>query len=257
MLHAGLVSVTFRNLSPAEVVSLCVDTHLSGIEWGGDVHVPHGNTSVAAEVRRMTEDAGLAVVCYGSYFRAGWDNEANPGKDAVIESALTLGAPLIRIWAGRIASAKCTPDERLLIEKEIAKFAAAAAGHGLNIALEYHSNTLTDTLSSTQQLLRAVDAPNLFSLWQPPLGLSVEDNLAAIDALGGKIANAHAFAWERGPDKTIRLPFHNHETAWQAYLQALSSENRWILLEFVRDNDPQQLKSDAATLLQLIDRMSG
>lgn len=200
----------------------------------------------------MSEDAGLAVACYGSYFRAGWDSEANPTAEAVLESALALGAPLIRIWAGRIASAKCSAQERLLIEKEIERFAGAAARHDLNVALEFHSNTLTDTLESTQSLLDAIEAPNLFTLWQPPLGSSIEDNLAAIAALSEKIANIHAFAWERGTDGTVRLPLGQHAEAWTSYLTALKSTDRWVLLEFVRDNDPAQLKADATALNEFI-----
>ena len=39
----GLVSVTFRDKTPAEIVSEVKKAGLDAIEWGGDVHVPHGD----------------------------------------------------------------------------------------------------------------------------------------------------------------------------------------------------------------------
>lgn len=258
MLRAGLVSISFRNLSPAAIISLCQENRLSGIEWGGDVHVPHGDIATAKEVRRMCDDAGIFVACYGSYYRAGWDDGKNPPISAVIESALALGAPSIRIWAGRKGSAECSAEERITVENEIEAFATATANHNIKVVLEYHTRTLTDTPYSTSQLLDDIQSPNLYSLWQPPLGSSVHDNLTAINALGSRLANAHVFAWE--PDEggaAVRLPLQAHATAWSAYLRALSGQPRWVLLEFVRNNDPNQLRTDAATLLKLIEAQSG
>ncbi len=248
MLRSGLVSVTFRDLSPAEIISLSLDCRLEGIEWGGDVHAPHGNIRTAESVRAMCADAGISIPCYGSYFRAGWNDAANPSPTAVIESALALGAPLIRIWAGRQGSAKCPGDARIEVEQAIADFTAEAARHDLRVAFEFHSNTLTDTLESTRQLIEAIDSPNLLTLWQPPLGSTRQDNLLAIQSLGDKLANAHAFAWERGESGTVRLPLADHAEDWTAYLHALNTADRWILLEFVKDNDPRNLQADARTL---------
>jgi 3-dehydroshikimate dehydratase len=43
MIHPGLVSVTFRKLTPVEVAGLVKKGGLKSIEWGGDIHVPHGD----------------------------------------------------------------------------------------------------------------------------------------------------------------------------------------------------------------------
>ena len=53
-LKTGLVSITFREKSPEEIVGLVVEAGLDGIEWGGDVHVPHGDLAKAREVRANT-----------------------------------------------------------------------------------------------------------------------------------------------------------------------------------------------------------
>ena len=39
MLNTGLVSVTFRDKTPEEIISTVKQCGLEGIEWGGDVHV--------------------------------------------------------------------------------------------------------------------------------------------------------------------------------------------------------------------------
>ena len=69
MLIPGLVSISFRNLCPEEIIDITKESGLLGIEWGGDLHVPHGDVPVAAEVGSKTREAGLEVSSYGSYYR--------------------------------------------------------------------------------------------------------------------------------------------------------------------------------------------
>jgi len=38
--NLGLVSITFRDKTPEEILSAMKDTGLSFIEWGSDVHAP-------------------------------------------------------------------------------------------------------------------------------------------------------------------------------------------------------------------------
>ena len=48
--------------------------------------------------------AGLVVAAYGSYYRVGHDDPAP--FESVLDTAVELGAPLVRIWAGRSGSAE-------------------------------------------------------------------------------------------------------------------------------------------------------
>ena len=93
----GLVSISFRKLSWQDTLSLAKTAGLEAIEWGGDVHVPHGDVALAREVGEATRAAGLEVAAYGSYYRLG---EPAPDFSDVLASAKALGAPIIRIWAG-------------------------------------------------------------------------------------------------------------------------------------------------------------
>src|SRR4051812_49693737 len=108
-LRTGLVSVTFRALGPQQVVELVRQANLDAIEWGGDIHVPHGDTARAREVRTMTLDAGLAVAAYGSYYRAAVSDADGLPFARVLETAVALEAPTIRVWAGNKASADSSP----------------------------------------------------------------------------------------------------------------------------------------------------
>ena len=69
MIKAGICSITFRRKNPDEIVRLAEQAGLDAIEWGGDVHVPAGDTAVARRVGQITLDAGLSVSSYGSYER--------------------------------------------------------------------------------------------------------------------------------------------------------------------------------------------
>ncbi|HNC24059.1 MAG TPA: sugar phosphate isomerase/epimerase, partial [Opitutaceae bacterium] len=102
MIHPGLVSVTFRALTPTQIVALVRQAGLRGIEWGGDIHVPHGNLARAREVREMTQEAGLSVAAYGSYYRAAQSEADGLAFEHVRATAVELGAPTIRVWAGGV-----------------------------------------------------------------------------------------------------------------------------------------------------------
>ena len=65
MIRPGLVSITFRKLSPRQIVDLVVQAGLDAIEWSGDVHAPHGDVAKAREIAQMTADAGLSMPTYG------------------------------------------------------------------------------------------------------------------------------------------------------------------------------------------------
>jgi len=242
MLYSGLVSVTFRQLAPRDLVVLAASAGLRGIEWGGDIHVPPGDTRAAREVRRWTEDAGLRVIAYGSYFRF------QPGDafEPMLETAVALGAPLIRVWAGDRPSAQAGAAERAAIAAESRRIARLASQAGVALAYEFHANTLTDTTESALELLRA--AEGMHTLWQPPHGVGLAARLAGLRAILPWLENLHAFTW-RGQARE-RLPLADDAELWQAALEivAASGRDHAVLLEFVAGDDPRNLQRDAAAL---------
>ena len=246
MIRTGVLSVTFRTLTAREIVNLTAQAGLNGIEWGGDVHVPHGDLEMARDARRMTDDAGLAVLAYGSYFRC------KPGElfEPVLAAALALGAPLIRIWAGERASAAADEGYRQYVAEQAQACVTHAGQAGIAVAFEHHANTLTDTLASTLALLHAT--PGTRTVWQPPHILEEDARLEGLRGLLPWLANVHVFHW-RMPD-LARLPLHDGEALWRKRLQvaAACGHDFAALLEFVRDDSPRQMAEDAATLRRCI-----
>lgn len=245
--RTGLVSITFRKLSPEDLIDLVVKAGQAGIEWGGDVHVPHGDVAVAERVGTLTREAGLSVAAYGSYYRAA-ETTDNPDFQAVLDSALALGAPSIRVWAGKRGSADADEAYRSAVKQDLARICALAGEHHVDVSLEYHGNTLTDDPASAREVLESLQIPNLRSLWQPPNGQSIETCMASLEDMLPHVSNVHVFHWGKGWSE--RFGLDEGAERWKAYLSRLASPSltRWALMEFVKGDDPEQYLRDAETL---------
>lgn len=244
----GLVSITFRKFSPAEIISLVRQAGLRAIEWGGDIHVPHGDLARAKEVGRLTREAGLQSLCYGSYFRLGESEEKGLPFSSVLETAGALGAPSIRVWTGSKSSTEAGAAFREKLVRESLSISEQAAKAGITVCYEFHAHTLTDTLESALDLLRSAAHPNLKTLWQPPNGMDPALSTAGLERLLPLVHHLHVFHW--WPSSAERHPLSAGAANWKRYLDVLRRENRPLplLLEFVRNDSPEQFLEDAATL---------
>lgn len=243
-IRPGLCSVTFRALTPEQIIALAADAGLEAIEWGGDVHVPPGDVVRAAEVARATVDAGLAVASYGSYFRAGVEEPLTP----VLDAAQALGADRVRIWAGRTGSEAATETDWAVVVGRLQAAASEAEGRGIGLALEFHSGTLADTAPSTLRLLAAVGSPALSTYWQPTVAAPVDTALEEYRLLAPHTSAVHVFSWWPAQE---RLPLRARDALWTRFATAAGAEAsppRDALLEFVPEDDPALLAGEAAAL---------
>ena len=253
MLHGGLVSITFRQLPPREVISLVKKSGLKGIEWGGDIHVPHGNLSTARDVGAMTREEGLSVAAYGSYYRVGCQGqEGIPDFEGVLETALELKAPLIRVWAGNAGSDQADRELWNRVVEDSIRIGDMAQGEDLIIAYEYHGGTLTDTLESTQKLMEQVDHPNVRSYWQPLSHHSLENRFKGLEQILPWLENIHAYHWV----SHNRLPLDEGNQEWSKYVEILKDlpGEHYALIEFVKDDEKEQFLRDAETLRTWLDQ---
>ncbi|MFT4157293.1 MAG: TIM barrel protein [Microbacterium sp.] len=243
-IRPGLCSVTFRALAPKEIVALAASAGLEAIEWGGDVHVPAGDVARAAQVARATADAGLAVASYGSYFRAGADEELTP----ILDSAEALGADRVRIWAGSVDSAEATQGDWRRVVDRLRLAASEAGERGIELALEFHSGTLAATAPETLRLLSDVGSAHVSTYWQPTVGASVDRVLEEYLLLAARTSAAHVFSWWPASE---RLPLRARDALWTRFFAAAASTEhppRDALLEFVPGDDPAVLVREAAAL---------
>lgn len=241
-IRAGLCSVTFRGLGVDEVIELAVSSGLASIEWGGDVHVPPGDTHTARRVGERTRAAGLAVASVGSYYRC------DDAFASVLSSAAALGAPRIRVWAGDTGSADATPADRARVASHLDNAALHAAAYGIDLALEFHGGTLTDTADSAIDLLSAIAATNVSCYWQPAVGADDSVALADLALLAPWLSTVHVFSWWPQHE---RLPLAAREALWSralAFAGTLPGVTD-ALLEFLPDDDPALLAGEAAALM--------
>ena len=248
MIHPGLVSITFRKLSPAEIVALVRKAGLRGIEWGGDIHVPHGEIGRAREVRALTQEAGLRVAAYGSYYRAGGSENSGLPFKRVLDTAVELGAPTIRVWPGGKGSADVSESERWAVIEDLRRIAEMAAKAGVTVSTEFHGGTLTDTNESANRLLVEVDHPNLFTCWQPHNGESTAECVDGLKGVRPRVSNIHVFHW--WPTSAERHPLADGAARWAEFwreLKPLPGE-RFAMLEFVQNDAEESFLRDAATL---------
>ncbi|MBX3014365.1 MAG: TIM barrel protein [Caldilineaceae bacterium] len=250
----GLVSVTFRQWTPPQIIELAATAGLAGIEWGGDIHVPAGELAQARLVRQQTAAAGLQVAAYGSYYRVGQPASGPFAK--ILATAVALGAPVIRVWAGTQGTASAAEADWDAVVRDSVAIAALAATEGIPVAYEFHRNTLTDSYAAAYQLLTQTNHPNLRIYWQPPWHVTVDENVVGLAQIAPWLHHLHLFHW-RWADG-VRLPLAEGAADWRRYLaQVVHSPavppmagSRFALLEFVAGDDPAQFQHDAATLHQ-------
>jgi sugar phosphate isomerase/epimerase len=245
MLIPGLVSISFRKSQVHEVIDLVIKSELSSVEWGGDVHIPPGAFSLAREVNRTCTESGIKVSAYGSYYRVGTDPDS---FEIILDTAVHLGAGTVRVWAGNIASADITSLDRALIVDDLARCCDLAQSRAIRICTEFHNGTLTDTPDSWLKLNNELNRPNLYTFWQPPTGMLPQETAAGLSELLPHVSNIHVFHW--WPTHIQRLPLAAGAEQWQQYLQLASSDgqNRYLSLEFVKDDRVDQFLADARML---------
>ena len=274
MVKAGICSVTLQKQSVEEVLEVAVRAGLQGIEWWGCGHVPHGDIDCARRVRDLTAKVGLEVSSYGSYYRAGVSETAGLGFQSVLDTAVALGAPTIRVWAGDRDLADA--DEAFVQSAidDTMRIAELAADHKVSITFEFHGGTLTGCNEAAVYFSGRVLHPNVFFSWQPPHGYTLEHCLEGLGRLLPRLSTVHMYHWTIGsyeknclnetirplvyPDDYYRHPLEDGADRVRAYCETVQSSARdhFVLLEFVKDDSPEQAVADGKFMVECAGRKS-
>jgi sugar phosphate isomerase/epimerase len=255
MIRPGICSLTLPKKSVGEITEIAKKAGLEGIEWWGKDHVPHGDTSVAEKVKKLTESAGLKVSSYGSYYRAGISESDGLSFRSVLDTAVALGAPSIRIWAGNRNYADAGGTLIKQVVSDTMRIADMAARAGLMLTFEFHGGTLTNTNEGAVKFASLLEHPAVSFSWQPPQGYSTECCLAGLEALLPRLNTVHVFQWTLTAEGVCaRHSLASGVDRWSKYFNLIGRTGRdhFALLEFVKDDSPEQVIEDAAALRKLL-----
>ena len=127
----GLVSVSFRQHSPKEILEAMKREGLSCIEWGSDVHAPCDDRERLLEIADLQRRYGIACSSYGTYFRLG--ETTMEELPLYIAAAKVLGTDILRLWCGTKSGADMTPTEKEALLDVCQKAAEIAKAANVNL----------------------------------------------------------------------------------------------------------------------------
>lgn len=245
MFQLGLVSISFREHTPKEIIAEVQKTPLTCIEWGSDIHAPCRDLEQVKEIVRMQQDSGISCSSYGTYHRVG----VHKPDDVVqyIEPAKLLGTNTIRLWCGNRHPGDYAAIELNGIYDECRYLAEIAKENDVVFCVECHDWTLTESKESSLALMEAIDHPNFKMYWQPNQWVSEEENLVFAKLVSPYTENIHVFNW-RGRD---RFPLFEAAEIWKQYLHYFTG-NRTLLLEHMYDEQLETLRAEADALACIV-----
>lgn len=244
-LRLGLVSVSFRQYSPEQILKTMHACGLDCIEWGSDIHAPVNDVSALQEIAALQRKYNITCAAYGTYFRIG----VNPVEEleAYIEAAKLLGTDVLRLWCGSKDSQDYTAPEKGALFAACRTLAEIAGVHGVTLCMECHGGTFTNRGTAALELMAAVDSPHFRMYWQPNQYETKAENLRYAAAIAPYTVNIHVFNWQ----KDDRLPLGQAKACWQAYLQQFDG-SQGLLLEFMPDGKLETLLSEAEALKEIV-----
>lgn len=237
----GLVSVSFRGVSPRDILKAMQSTPLTQIEWGSDVHVP---PEKAAEIAALQAEFGVRCSSYGTYFCIG----STPMRELqpYIDAARTLGTDILRLWCGGKDSEEYTEAESEALFAQCRLAAELAEKNRVKLCMECHGHSYTNEKLAAYRLMTAVDSPWFRMYWQPNHYRSFSENVEYARILSPYTEHLHVFHWER----EHKYPLREAVGMWQQYLRCFPG-NKTLLLEFMPDDQIESLPAEAQALSEI------
>lgn len=241
----GLVSVSFRQHSPQEILDAVKAAGLSCIEWGSDVHAPCRDIERLQKIAEMQKEYGVFCSSYGTYFRLG-ETPIEELSD-YIAAAKALGTDILRLWCTRKSGNDMTSEERNDLLGVCRAVAKIAEERGVTLCLECHKKTFTENPDDAVWLMQSVNLPSFRMYWQPFQWQSSEQNVENAKKISPYAEHIHVFNW-KGSEK---LPLTDAVSDWQEYIKAFSTP-RTLLLEFMPNGTIEELVQEAESLRTII-----
>ena len=237
----GLVSVSFRDRTPNEILPAVKAAGLTCIEWGSDVHAPYTDTEKLNAIAALQEEYGISCCSYGTYFRLGeTPMEELPGY---IAAAKILGTNILRLWCGRKRSGDMTEEERNAFVALCREAAQIAEQHDVILCMECHKKTFTEDPDQAVWLMNTVASPHFRMYWQPFQWQTPKQNVENAKTIAPYAEHIHVFNWVNKE----KFPLADAVADWQQYISAFSTP-RTLLLEFMPCGTIEELAAETAAL---------
>ena len=243
--RSGLVSVSFRQHTPAAILESAKAAGLSLIEWGSDVHAPCRDLERLNMLVRMQDQYGFACSSYGTYFRLG-ETPLDELLDYV-RAAKLLGTRVLRLWCGSKSGADMNQQERNELLEICRRASKIAEENDVLLCMECHRNTFTQSPDDAVWLMESVHSKHFRMYWQPFQWQSVEENVSNAKKIAPYAECIHVFHWKND----AKLPLGQAADEWRAYLKHFPTFTP-LLLEFMPNGTLEELAQEASSLKSII-----
>lgn len=181
-MKVGLCTVSSKGRSIDEVLELAGVVGYDGVEIWGRGHVGGGSEETCRRIAEAANEHGLEIASYGSYLRCGSD-EFDDGLERELRVADRLDAGTIRVWAGNRSYGEHDDDhwDRTLADLE--RLTERAAERDLEVTVEKHGNTLTQTLEGARNLIETIDDDRCGLNYQPGFSIPAAELEREAEAL--------------------------------------------------------------------------
>lgn len=192
-MEIGLCTISNREADVETVLEQAADAGYDGVEvWGKD-HVGDGSPETCREIADRAAELGLEILVYGSYLRPGTEDYEDAAEHE-LAVAERLGADRIRVWAGSREYEDCSDDHWEGVVADLRDLTDRAADTDVDVTVEKHAGTVTNTLEGARRLIEAVDDERCRLNYQPTFSVSAERIEAEVDVLAPLSNNVHAQA---------------------------------------------------------------
>ena len=241
-LKTALCTIAFRERLLEYSLDVACEAGFNGVEiWGREPHISEeydGNRVAAA--RRMVTERGLEVAVFGSYLRFGAIETETMPLRAVLQTAVGLDTPIIRVWASDVGSAEADEETWHDTVIQCREGAHAARKMGMRLAVEMHTKTLADTAESARRLVEDVECEN-FGLNFQALPRLDDDPAERLNMVLPYVYHLHAQNYaplDSSPDKLERVALSDGVIDYAPLIKRLYSNgyDGYVAIEFSPSN---------------------
>ncbi len=247
----GLCTIALSGQPIVDALDIAKACECDGVEiWGKDGHLPPGAPAERIQqVKSLCAERNLKIITYGSYLKL-LSDEFEQSYRPVVDCAFTLGARMVRIWAGYIPSVQATDEIIEQAANQLRQLADYVQDKNLTIVIENHDNSLADNSEMILKLIETSHRTNIKSYWQPSFRKDREDWYQALTNILPILGGIHAQNYS-GDYKTRKQTF-NGDVDYKKVAAILKRHNIHcpIFVEFPAPGEPKKTIADDINFLK-------